>query len=56
MSKFFDPATVPLKWHPVQLLHGHVVLYLDASDSGNAYSMLLCIMLLNTCLSKYFLL
>ena len=23
---------------PVQLLHGHVVLYQDASDSGNSYS------------------
>lgn len=36
--KSFDPDTVPLKWDPVQLLHGHVVLYQDASDSGNAYS------------------
>ena len=38
MSKFFDPDTVPLKWDPVQLLHGRVVLYQDACDSGNAYS------------------
>lgn len=37
-SKSFDPDTVPLKWDPVQLLHGHFVLYQDASYSGNAYS------------------
>lgn len=35
MLKSFDP--VPLKWDPVQLLHGHVVLYQGASDGGNAY-------------------
>ena len=38
ISKFFDPDTVPLKWDPVQLLNGHVVLYQNVSDSGNAYS------------------
>lgn len=31
-----DPDTVPLKWDHI-LLHGHVVLYQDASDSGNTY-------------------
>lgn len=36
--KSFDPDTVPLKWDPVQLLHGHFVLYQDASYSGDAYS------------------
>ena len=38
MSKFLKTDTVPLEWGPVQLLHGHVVLYQDASDSGNSYS------------------
>ena len=38
-SKSFDPDTVPLKWDPVQLLHGNLVLYQDASDSGNAHSL-----------------
>ena len=38
-SKSFDPDTVSLKWDPVQLLHGNLVLYQDASDSGNAYSL-----------------
>ena len=33
MLKFFDTH----KWDPVQLLHGHVVLYQDASNSGDAY-------------------
>ena len=37
-SKSFDPDTVPLKWDPVQLLHGHFVLYQDVSYSGNANS------------------
>ena len=38
-SKSFDPDTVFLKWDPVQLLHGNLVLYQDASDSGNAHSL-----------------
>jgi len=29
MSTFFEPNTVPLKWDPAQMLHGHVVLYQD---------------------------
>ena len=38
MSKSFDPDTVPPKWDLVQLLHGHLVLYQDVSDSENAYT------------------
>ena len=52
-SKSFNPDTVPLKWDPVELLHGDVVLSQDASDGGDAH-MIYVVEHLPVC--KYFLL